>query len=91
MAAHMEARVRKHTEDISRSLEKICNIIDEYDHELYEDWRPETPAIPRFLSLIPMRYRAGEYVLELTVMVNYHHSHAKLTMLANLASGSLGS
>lgn len=72
MRVSLEARVRKHTEDISRSLEKICNIIDEhaeyYEAEDYEDsWMV---PIPGFLSLIPMRYRASGYVLELTAMVS---------------------
>lgn len=73
MAARMEAQVRRHTEDISRSLEKICNIIDEYDEEFQHDWL--NGGIPKFLSLIPMRYRAGNYVLELTAMVSCPQSY----------------
>lgn len=64
--ARMEARVRKHTEDISRSLEKICNIIDEHTEIYAGDWSP----VPEFLTQIPMRYRAGGYVFELMAMVS---------------------
>ncbi|TLD32640.1 hypothetical protein E2P81_ATG05616 [Venturia nashicola] len=72
--ARMEARVRKHTEDISRSLEKICDIIDEF--QLYNDnWGPgyNWDPYPGFLRLLPMRYRAGGYVLELTAMESGDH------------------
>ncbi|KAE9987466.1 hypothetical protein EG327_003823 [Venturia inaequalis] len=66
--ADIEARLRKHTENISRSLEKICDIIDEND-------KPETDWVPirDFLHLIPMRYRAGGHVLELTAMTSWDH------------------
>jgi hypothetical protein len=61
----MEFRVRKHVKNISRSLEKICDIIDEYA----EDHPSRGGVIPDFLGLLPMRYRAGGCVIELTAMV----------------------
>lgn len=66
MEARLEARVRKHTQDISCSLEKICDIIDEHTENNKGQWG----TTPAFLSLVPMRYRAGGYVLDLTAMVS---------------------
>ncbi|QDS71964.1 hypothetical protein FKW77_001162 [Venturia effusa] len=65
MSARLRDRVRKHSEDIGRSLEKICDIIDEHRENNEDTWDDE---IPDFLDLVPMRYRAGNYVLELTAM-----------------------
>lgn len=63
----MENRFREHVKDISRSLEKICGCIEEHaDQQAGRGWAAESPE---FLGLLPMRYRVGDYVIELTAMV----------------------
>jgi hypothetical protein len=60
----MSSLVRDHIRDISYSLEQICRIIENCEQEDL-GW----DGVPKFLDLLPRRYRARNCVVELTAMV----------------------